>query len=49
MILTPCKNLPGGLATSYDDRFIMDMAADNDAVIISNDNYKDLLDENSSK
>lgn len=36
-------------STSYDDRFALAMAADNDGVIISNDNYGDLLNENSGK
>lgn len=46
VVLTPCKNLPGRNATSYDDRFIMDLAVEFDAAIISNDNYRDLFMEN---
>lgn len=46
IVLTPCKNLPGKKSTSYDDRFIMDLAVEFDAAIISNDNYRDLLSEN---
>lgn len=45
VILTPSKNLPGQCSSSYDDRFILDVADNFDAAIISNDNYKDLLDE----
>lgn len=45
VILTPSKNLPGQCSSSYDDRFILDVAENFDAAIISNDNYKDLLDE----
>lgn len=46
IVLTPCKNLPGKNAVSYDDRFIMDLAAEFDAAVVSNDNYRDLLLEN---
>lgn len=46
VVLTPCKNLPGHNAISYDDRFIMDLASEFDAAVISNDNYRDLFHEN---
>lgn len=46
--LTPCKNLPGKCTTSYDDRFIFEIAAQFDAVIISNDNYRDIILEDSN-
>ncbi|XP_037954093.1 endoribonuclease rege-1 isoform X2 [Teleopsis dalmanni] len=46
IVFTPCKNLPGMASNSYDDRFILQLAAEQDAVIISNDNYRDLIDEN---
>lgn len=46
VLLTPCKNLPGQNVTSYDDRFIMDLASEFDAAVISNDNYRDLFFEN---
>lgn len=49
VILTPSKNLPGQCSSSYDDRFILDVADNFDAAIISNDNYKDLLDEKPCK
>uniref|UniRef100_A0A336MYG1 CSON009582 protein n=2 Tax=Culicoides sonorensis TaxID=179676 RepID=A0A336MYG1_CULSO len=45
ILLTPCKNLPGQVSASYDDRFILEVAERCDAAIISNDNYKDLLKE----
>lgn len=45
VILTPSKNLPGQCSSSYDDRFILDVADKFDAAIISNDNYRDLLNE----
>lgn len=50
IVFSPCKNLPNGKSvTSYDDRFILDFAADCDAAVISNDNYRDLSKESKSK
>lgn len=49
IILTPCKNLPGSRSTSYDDRFVLKAAELNDGSVISNDNFKDLLQEKESK
>ncbi|CAD7077210.1 unnamed protein product [Hermetia illucens] len=46
VVLTPCKNLPGKSCTSYDDRFILQLAIEFDAAVVSNDNYRDLIDEN---
>lgn len=45
IVLTPCKNLPGQRSICYDDRFILELAERRNAVIISNDNYADLLNE----
>ncbi|XP_055324933.1 probable serine/threonine-protein kinase DDB_G0278845 [Sitodiplosis mosellana] len=42
---TPCKNLPGQRSSSYDDRFILEIAEHKNAAIISNDNYTDLLNQ----
>uniref|UniRef100_A0A182P3N1 RNase_Zc3h12a domain-containing protein n=1 Tax=Anopheles epiroticus TaxID=199890 RepID=A0A182P3N1_9DIPT len=42
--LAPCKSLPGQFSSSYDDRLILSIAEQFDGVIISNDNYRDLLD-----
>lgn len=50
IVFSPCKNLPNGKSViSYDDRFILDFAADCDAAVISNDNYRDLSKESESK
>uniref|UniRef100_W8BCL0 Putative ribonuclease ZC3H12D n=2 Tax=Ceratitis capitata TaxID=7213 RepID=W8BCL0_CERCA len=48
IVVTPCKNLPGKFTISYDDRFILQLAAEMDAVIVSNDNYRDLINENTA-
>ncbi|XP_023303449.2 putative uncharacterized protein DDB_G0289963, partial [Lucilia cuprina] len=46
IVQTPCKNLPGLTSISYDDRFVLQLAFELDAAIVSNDNYRDLLHEN---
>lgn len=47
VIISPCKCLPNGQSLiSYDDRFILDLAHKFDGVVISNDNFRDLFDEN---
>lgn len=47
IILTPCKNLPTNRACCYDDRFMLDIVNAMDGVIVSNDNFRDLVNENS--
>ncbi|XP_035911939.1 NEDD4-binding protein 1-like isoform X2 [Anopheles stephensi] len=42
--LAPCKSLPGQFSSSYDDRLILSVAEQFDGVIISNDNFRDLLE-----
>ncbi|BFG04983.1 uncharacterized protein DMAD_03829 [Drosophila madeirensis] len=46
IVFTPCKNLPGQMSTSYDDRFILQLAYEWNAAVVSNDNYRDLINEN---
>lgn len=48
VIITPCKCLNGQSLISYDDRFILDLAYKFDGVVISNDNFRDLFNENDS-
>nr|XP_014100213.1 NEDD4-binding protein 1 isoform X1 [Bactrocera oleae] len=48
IVITPCKNLPGKFTISYDDRFVLQLAAEMDAAIVSNDNYRDLINENAA-
>jgi ribonuclease ZC3H12 len=45
LTFTPCKQIDGKAYNSYDDRFIVQCAALKNAVIISNDNYRDLAIE----
>ncbi|XP_001622480.3 probable ribonuclease ZC3H12B isoform X2 [Nematostella vectensis] len=44
---TPSRRIDGRRITCYDDRFIVRLAAENEGVIVSNDNYRDLLNESS--
>ncbi|XP_050744215.1 uncharacterized protein LOC108022551 isoform X2 [Drosophila biarmipes] len=46
IVFTPCKNIPGQMSSSYDDRFILQLAYEKNAAVVSNDNYRDLIDEN---
>lgn len=45
LIKTPAKDLAGKFAASYDDRFILNIAKEFDAAILSNDHFRDLLQE----
>ncbi|XP_078608116.1 NEDD4-binding protein 1-like [Branchiostoma floridae x Branchiostoma japonicum] len=42
---TPSRRIKGKTVASYDDRYIVRLAAEKGGVIVSNDNYRDLLDE----
>ena len=42
---TPSRKINGKLVVSYDDRFILNLAESNKGVIVSNDQYRDLLYE----
>ncbi len=42
---TPSRRIGHTYVNCYDDRFIVDLAVQNDGVIVSNDNYRDLMRE----
>ena len=44
---SPSRYVDGKLFCPYDDRFIIKLAVEFNAVIVSNDNYRDLMLENS--
>ncbi|KFM64234.1 putative ribonuclease, partial [Stegodyphus mimosarum] len=44
VVFTPSRRVQGKRMTCYDDRFIVELAAMTGGVILSNDNYKDLID-----
>ncbi|XP_026316086.1 probable ribonuclease ZC3H12C isoform X3 [Hyposmocoma kahamanoa] len=46
VVYTPSREIQGRMVTSYDDRYIVQCAAEFDGVIVSGDNYRDLLKEN---
>jgi ribonuclease ZC3H12 len=45
LIFTPSREIDGVYVASYDDRYVVQYAASNGGVIVSNDNYRDLLSE----
>lgn len=45
---TPSRSCGGKRIVSYDDRYIIKEALKSDGVIVSNDNYRDLLNENAA-
>ncbi|CAH0759760.1 unnamed protein product [Diatraea saccharalis] len=46
VVYTPSREIQGRMVTSYDDRYIVQCAAEFDGIIVSGDNYRDLLKEN---
>ncbi|KAG5846258.1 hypothetical protein ANANG_G00147880 [Anguilla anguilla] len=42
---TPSREVPGKIISSYDDRFMLQLAQETNGVIVTNDNLRDLLDE----
>ena len=47
LVWTPSRTAANGkIIKCYDDRYIIKHAADNDGVIVSNDNFRDLMAEN---
>ncbi|XP_054708861.1 ribonuclease ZC3H12A-like [Uloborus diversus] len=48
VVFTPSRKVNGKRVTCYDDRFIVELASKTGGVILSNDNYKDLIGENES-
>ncbi|XP_030040552.1 probable ribonuclease ZC3H12C isoform X2 [Manduca sexta] len=47
VVYTPSREIKGKTITPYDDRYIIQCAAEFDGVIVTGDNYRDLADENS--
>lgn len=47
LVFTPSRLVGGKRMIAYDDRYILKLAVDNNGIIVSNDNYRDLLQESS--
>lgn len=45
LVFTPARRIGGKRVVCYDDRYVLKLAADNDGVVVSNDNYRDLINE----
>lgn len=43
LVFTPSRHLDGKRVSCYDDRFILKLAVETDGIVVSNDNYRDLL------
>lgn len=46
LVYTPSRKVNGKRVVCYDDRYIVKVAYEKDGVIVSNDNYRDLQNEN---
>ncbi|PNI86821.1 ZC3H12D isoform 4, partial [Pan troglodytes] len=46
LVYTPSRKVHGKRLVCYDDRYIVKVAYEQDGVIVSNDNYRDLQSEN---
>ncbi|XP_028048691.1 probable ribonuclease ZC3H12D isoform X3 [Monomorium pharaonis] len=46
LVFTPSRLVGGKRMVCYDDRYILKLAAEVDGVVVSNDNYRDLAQEN---
>uniref|UniRef100_A0A2A4JRD3 RNase NYN domain-containing protein n=2 Tax=Heliothis virescens TaxID=7102 RepID=A0A2A4JRD3_HELVI len=46
VVYTPSREIQGKTCVPYDDRYILQCAAEFDGVVVSGDNYKDLINEN---
>lgn len=49
LVFTPSRVVDGRRITCYDDRYILRTAVDNDGIVVSNDNYRDLHREKQFK
>ncbi|GAB0090152.1 uncharacterized protein DMENIID0001_048420 [Sergentomyia squamirostris] len=47
LVFTPSRFVGGKRMVCYDDRYILKLAAENDGIVVSNDNYRDLGQESS--
>lgn len=46
VVFTPARRIKGRRVVCYDDRFVLKLASETGGIVVSNDNYRDLLNEN---
>lgn len=46
LVFTPSRRIGGKRVVCYDDRYILKLALETDGIVVSNDNYRDLIAEN---
>ncbi|XP_015783320.1 myosin-G heavy chain-like isoform X2 [Tetranychus urticae] len=46
LVFTPSRMVGGRRLTCHDDLYILNLASQNDGVVVSNDNYRDLINRN---
>ncbi|WAR08488.1 ZC12C-like protein [Mya arenaria] len=46
VVFTPSRRIGGKRVVCYDDRYILKLAVETDGIVVSNDNYRDLMSEN---
>lgn len=46
LVFTPSRQVGGRRLVCYDDRYILRLASETDGIVVSNDNYRDLVSEN---
>ena len=45
LVFTPARRIGGKRVVCYDDRYILNLAVDSGGIVVSNDNYRDLVSE----
>lgn len=45
LVFTPSRHIGGRRMVCYDDRYVLRLAVDSDGIVVSNDNYRDLVNE----
>ena len=46
LVFTPARRVGGKRVVCYDDRYIIKLASETGGIVVSNDHYKDLVNEN---
>ena len=45
LVFTPARRIGGKRVVCYDDRYVLKLAVENNGIVVSNDNYRDLIAE----